>query len=51
MGAILAMEYGYVEVRVSSEPMVMQESNACLSEFSLEPADVESEDNVSVTWE
>ena len=51
LGAILAMEYGYVEVRVSSEPMVMQESNACLSEFSLEPADVESEDNVSVTWE
>jgi uncharacterized protein YggE len=52
LGAILAMEYGYVDVRVSSEPMALQEASMeCAPELSLEPADVESQDNVSVTWE
>lgn len=53
LGPILGIEYGYAEVRISSQPSSMAMECAGPSNFApeFEPDDVEAEDTVTITWE
>ncbi len=53
LGPILGIEYGYAEVRISSEPCSMKMECAAPNDIAPEfqPDDVEAEDTVTITWE
>ena len=53
LGPILGIEYGYAEVRISSQPSLMAMECAGPSDVApdFEPDDVEVEDTVTITWE
>lgn len=53
LGSILGIEYGYAEVRISSQESSMALACAEPSDAApdFEPDDVEAEDTVTVTWE
>ena len=53
LGRIWNIEYGYTEIRVSSQPCDMVLESAELREVApnFEPDDVEAQDTVTVTWE
>ena len=54
LGGITHIEYGYAEVRVSSQPCEMAlESAGSMSDEApdFDPEEVQAEDTVTITWE
>ena len=53
LGPILGIEYGYAEVRISSQPSTMAMECAGPSDVApdFQPDNVEAEDTVTITWE
>lgn len=53
LGSIQQIEYGYSEIRISSEPVIMEMHDVASGPIApdFEPDDVEAEDTVTITWE
>lgn len=51
LGRIVAMDYGYTEIRVSSDQYAMGAGAVAEAPLELEPAEIESSDTVQIAWE
>ena len=50
LGGIENIEYGYSEIRVSSETHAMGSSVVCYSAPDIRPEEINAEDTVTITW-
>lgn len=51
LGAIVAIDYGYTEIRVSSDPYSLESPAVCDGAPEIEPSEIESADTVQIAWE
>jgi uncharacterized protein YggE len=51
LGKIIAIDYGYTEIRVSSDQYALESAATCEGAPEIEPSDIESTDTVQIAWE